>query len=728
MSQLVTNDVAKSRRLPRREDNDAEAAANQAGLAALRALDARAGESLPTNRRQPSAAAAGRPIRVGWQAGQPNRQTERPYRLQRPRGPAWLHEDPAAARTGDFPALPTADQPGARRHRQLTRRAAADSKLAALAMDVYRLSGGSVRRISPSGPVLATRPLRRRLRGSTFRAVLTPAGRLAIAVFSICWLACLADFWVWWLEPTHRASTFGTLINSVVLVYITCYPVFFVVAANRLRNVSQSVAIPLLRVAFVVTRAPSEPWDVAKATLIAMLGQEFPLPYDVWICDEQPTAEIIDWCGEHGVVVATRNGREKYHRTTWPRRTKCKEGNLAYFYDHWGYRNYDVVAQLDCDHRPSSTYLAEMVRPFSDPAIGYVAAPSVCDANARDSWAARGRLYREATFHGAFQLGHSDGWAPACIGSHYAVRTRALRDIGGIGPELAEDFSTSFLFNAAGWHGAFAINAEAHGDGPNTFAAMLVQEFQWSRSLTTVLLGLVPHNFRRLSMSLRLRFFYALFFYSLLVISTLGGLVLAPYAAVTGKPWINVNYATFLLHWWSISIWLILITLFLRRKGLLRPPNAPILSWENWLYTLVRWPYIARGIFSSIIQRIYPRPTTFKVTPKGVSGLEPLPTRLMLPYVIISCGSAAAALIGESTDNAVGYVFLCIAAAFMYALVCIVVPILHAEESAAQNKIPVHEALWRTSLLPYVLGLVSLVPVSIALIRYPSYALHVFHM
>jgi cellulose synthase (UDP-forming) len=116
-----------------------------------------------------------------------------------------------------------------------------------------------------------------------------------------------------------------------------------------------------------------------------------------------------------------------------------------------------VVSQLDCDHVPSPTYLSEMVRPFSDPAVGYVAAPSVCDANAGSSWAARGRLHREATFHGAFQLGHSGGWAPACIGSHYAVRTRALRDIGGIGPELAEDFSTSFLFNAAGWQGAFAI-------------------------------------------------------------------------------------------------------------------------------------------------------------------------------------------------------------------------------------------------------------------------------
>jgi len=428
------------------------------------------------------------------------------------------------------------------------------------------------------------------------------------------------------------------------------------------------------------------------------------------------------------VIVATRNGREEYHRTTWPRRTKCKEGNLAYFYDHWGYRNYDVVAQLDCDHRPSRSYLTEVVRPFSDPAIGYVSAPSVCDTNASTSWSARGRLYREASFHGAFQLGHGDGWAPACIGSHYAVRTRALRDIGGIGPELAEDFSTYFLFNAAGWQGAFAIDAEAHGDGPNTFAAMQVQEFQWARSVTVVMLSTIPRNFRRLSLSLRLRFLYAMIFYWLLVMSTLGGLILAPYAAVTGRPWVNVNYVTFLLHWWSISIWLVLIVLFLRRRGLLRPTRAPILSWENWLYTLVRWPYIAWGIGSAVLQRLHPRPVTFKVTPKGTGELEPLPTRLMVPYILISFGSTAAALIGESTNDAVGYIFLCILAGLTYALIAIVIPLLHAREAALQNNAAPWVALRRTSLLPLMAGVIALLPSLVALVRYPAYALHVFHI
>ena len=36
--------------------------------------------------------------------------------------------------------------------------------------------------------------------------------------------------------------------------------------------------------------------------------------------------------------VSTREGVAAYHRPSWPRRTRCKEGNLAFFYDTWGSR------------------------------------------------------------------------------------------------------------------------------------------------------------------------------------------------------------------------------------------------------------------------------------------------------------------------------------------------------------------------------------------------------
>ena len=37
--------------------------------------------------------------------------------------------------------------------------------------------------------------------------------------------------------------------------------------------------------------------------------------------------------------------------------------------------------------------------------------------------------------HGPLGASRSAGALPACIGSHYSVRTSALKDIGGIGPE-----------------------------------------------------------------------------------------------------------------------------------------------------------------------------------------------------------------------------------------------------------------------------------------------------
>ena len=46
-------------------------------------------------------------------------------------------------------------------------------------------------------------------------------------------------------------------------------------------------------------------------------------------------------------------------------RQKCKEGNLAYFYEAMGgYDRYDFVSQLDADHVPERGYLAEIIRPL----------------------------------------------------------------------------------------------------------------------------------------------------------------------------------------------------------------------------------------------------------------------------------------------------------------------------------------------------------------------------
>jgi cellulose synthase/poly-beta-1,6-N-acetylglucosamine synthase-like glycosyltransferase len=561
---------------------------------------------------------------------------------------------------------------------------------------------------------------RRATQTFTFVRTLSARDRAVVVVLTIGWSFSLFALWVWWFSPSHNAGWAGLSINSVLLLCMTAPTGYYFLSIARLRNIDPALPVPRVRVAFVVTRAPSEQWSVARRTLEAMLVQRYPLRYDVWLCDEDPDDTIVEWCRTRGVRVSCRRGIADYHRVTWPRRTKCKEGNLAFFYDKWGYQSYDVVAQLDCDHVPEPTYLAAMVRPFIDPAVGYVAAPSICDANADGSWSARGRLHREAAWHGAIQLGHNGGLAPVCIGSHYAVRTRALQEIGGLGPELAEDFSTSFLLSSAGWEGAFAIEAEAHGDGPLTFADMLTQEFQWSRSLTVLFFELLPRHLKRMRPGLRLRFTYAVVYYPLLAVTMTLGLALPPIAVGSGVPWVNVNYVSFVAHIASIGLWPLLLTILLRRRGVLRPRYAPLLSWEGALFALTRWPYVAMGVFAATVRN---KPITFKVTPKARTGLEPLPVRLTVPYLFLSMVLSVTALFGETYGTrAPGYIFLCIVGALFYSVVSVAVPYLHITEAARAAKAGLSRTL-RTAWVPLLLGAFTIVPVALASGTYFRYAM-----
>ncbi len=62
----------------------------------------------------------------------------------------------------------------------------------------------------------------------------------------------------------------------------------------------------------VVTKAPSEPFEVVAETLRAMLAQD--VPHDTWLADEDPSPATLAWCEKHGVFVSTRKGRADYHR------------------------------------------------------------------------------------------------------------------------------------------------------------------------------------------------------------------------------------------------------------------------------------------------------------------------------------------------------------------------------------------------------------------------------
>ena len=539
--------------------------------------------------------------------------------------------------------------------------------------------------------------------------LLAPSQRREYATLVAIWLTTLLVLWNWWLAPEHYVGPLGFVLTTAVLAWVTLLPLYFVVIFSRSRAPSQEVAVPSgYRVAMVVTKVPSEPLSLVRQTLVAMLSQNY--PHDTWLADEDPSKETIEWCREHGVRISTRKGCADYHRTNWPRRACCKEGNLAYFYDHYGYANYDFVVQLDADHVPDDGYLEEMLRPFADGRVGYVSAPSICDRNAHESWSARGRLYVEGALHGALQAGYNGGLAPLCIGSHYAVRTAALKEIGGLGPELAEDHSTTMLMNAHGWRGVHAINAIARGEGPKTFSDLVRQEFQWSRSIMTILLKYTPRYLSRLPARLKFQFLFSELWYSCFSLTMLLMFMLPIGALLVDAPLVNVPYPYFLLYATPVTAFLIVITWRLREFGVLRPKDARILSWEGILFLFARWPWSLIGTAAAVHDWLTGRVADFRVTPKGVASTDPLPLRVLAPYVTLSLLAGLAAIMLESRD-APGYYIFSLVNCIVYTMLIIVIVTKHSRENApirtrAGQKflVPVKTTLIGTAVLVALFG------------------------
>ena len=71
------------------------------------------------------------------------------------------------------------------------------------------------------------------------------------------WLAALLYFWIWWFNPSHHFSLFGSALTTYELAWITLMPVYLIVVFAGARQSVGPLRIPAgSRVAMVVTKAP----------------------------------------------------------------------------------------------------------------------------------------------------------------------------------------------------------------------------------------------------------------------------------------------------------------------------------------------------------------------------------------------------------------------------------------------------------------------------------------
>jgi cellulose synthase (UDP-forming) len=254
------------------------------------------------------------------------------------------------------------------------------------------------------------------------------------------------------------------------------------------------------------------------------------------------------------------------------------------------------------------------------------------------------------------------------------VRTSALREIGGLGPELAEDHSTTLMFNSGGWRGVHAVNAIAHGDGPETFTHLVVQEFQWSRSLVTILCEYSPRLVGSLPPRLKFQFLFSQFWYPLFSIMMALSLMLPSYALLTGRYFVNVTYIDYFLHILPLSVVMIILAYWWRATGLFRPSLASIISWEGMAFLFARWPWSLLGSVVAVRDWLFGVIAEFRVTPKKSARAEALPFWVLSPYLGISLACAIIAWGVEDPGTAGGfYIFNLMIAAIYVGLVILIV-------------------------------------------------------
>ncbi len=518
-----------------------------------------------------------------------------------------------------------------------------------------------------------------------FSNIWTKTERTIVYILTGMWLLANGFFWMYWFKAGHVGTMTGFVLSTITIFWVVLLSGHYLYFLLRMKKFNGSKSeIAHLKVAMVVTKAPSEPFSVIKKTLKGMLSQEY--PHDTWVADEDPTPEAMAWYKENGVKVSCRKDDARYHNEKWPRRKKCKEGNLAYFYEQYGYEGYDVVIQLDADHVPEEGYLLAMLKPFADETVGYVAAADICDNNKHTSWASRARIQSSALFHGPIQSGTNDGFAPVCIGSHYALRTKALKQVGGLGPELAEDYSTTLLLNAEGWRGVWAHDAVARGEGPNSFDDIIVQDYQWARSLTVLLISLLPKLWKKLSAKLKFQFVFRNLYYPIGALVWFTTVFIPVSALLSGVSPVNVNFVVFLAHLLPLFVIEFVIYGFTLYKGHLRPSDVKYISWENMLFELARWPWVLIACIDAVYSNITGINHTFKVTSKGKASSTLASYKIAFPYVVLALVMFLAILFRADGGEFLGYYYFALVSLLAYIVLTFIVIVLHIQESVGSRK------------------------------------------
>jgi cellulose synthase (UDP-forming) len=296
-------------------------------------------------------------------------------------------------------------------------------------------------------------------------------------------MTSLIGYLTWRIAATLPASG-ANLAAAWVLIGFEAIPlVGMSVRLITLWNIDSaappSPAPPGLSVAVLIPTY-DEPAEVIAPTIAAACALE--PAHQTWVLDDGDRPWVEDMCRSYGARYVRRERHEH-----------AKAGNLnnalALIQTEAaaGAGEIDVVAVLDCDHVPLRDFLTSTLGWFADPGIGLVQGPqSFYNAGAFDDDGVNGE---QGLFFNVLMAARNHAAAgPFWCGSTALVRTKALREIGGVATDtIVEDMHTTLGLIRAGWRTAYHHQTLAVGLAPATAEQYLLQRRRWGMGAMQVL-------------------------------------------------------------------------------------------------------------------------------------------------------------------------------------------------------------------------------------------------
>jgi cellulose synthase (UDP-forming) len=339
-------------------------------------------------------------------------------------------------------------------------------------------------------------------------------------------VVCAFSYFRWWLHtPLNaigHAAMAGTLAFHMLQLFI---PWGLALKARRRQPpTAGGISVDVFVVAY------DESTALVARTLeaaIAMRG-----PHTTYLLDDGRRSELRTLARRLGACYVRRSGNRDAKAGSVTRALRRTRG--------------DVVAIFDADHVPRPEFLEQTLGYFEDPTVGFVQV-MLTFSNGADSFIARAAAEMSGPFFNVTSLGMDRCAAATLFGSNALIRRRALMEIGGYAPGLAEDLATSVALHAAGWKSAYVGRPLAPGLSPLDLQSFFKQQLKWSRGVFEVLFAQYPQAAPKLSLSQNLSYLTRMTHY-------LSGLYVALHFAfcwwlLFGNPANHALFATYILRY-----------------------------------------------------------------------------------------------------------------------------------------------------------------------------------